>query len=76
MFGRFGPMELVLILAIALIVFGPKKLPEIGKAIGNALRNFRRHASSMADELENDGNTATKQPDTRTERPDDEAGAD
>lgn len=41
MIGRFGVLELVLVLVIALVVFGPKKLPEIGKAIGQTLREFR-----------------------------------
>ncbi|TVR32915.1 MAG: twin-arginine translocase TatA/TatE family subunit [Spirochaetaceae bacterium] len=53
MFGRIGPMELILIFAIALIIFGPKKLPEIGKAIGSAIRNFRQQSNKIADELEN-----------------------
>jgi sec-independent protein translocase protein TatA len=41
MFGRLGPVELLLILAVVLIIFGPKKLPEIGSAIGKAIQNFR-----------------------------------
>jgi TatA/E family protein of Tat protein translocase len=41
-FGNLGPTELILILAVALIVFGPKKLPEIGRGIGNALREFNK----------------------------------
>ncbi len=45
-------MELILILVIALIVFGPKKLPEIGKAIGTAMREFKKHSSKVAEELE------------------------
>ena len=53
MFGRIGPMELILIFAIALIIFGPKKLPEIGKAIGSAIRNFRQQSNKIADEFEN-----------------------
>lgn len=40
--GNLGPGELLVILAIALLVFGPKKLPEIGKGIGNALREFNK----------------------------------
>lgn len=38
--GRIGFGELVLILVIALVVFGPAKLPEIGKAVGKGLREF------------------------------------
>lgn len=36
-----GPMELVIILAIALIVLGPKKLPEVGRSIGRGMREFK-----------------------------------
>ena len=36
-----GPMELIIVLAIALIVLGPKKLPEVGKSLGNGMREFK-----------------------------------
>ena len=36
-----GPMELVLVLAIALIVLGPKKLPEVGRSLGKGMREFK-----------------------------------
>jgi sec-independent protein translocase protein TatA len=36
-----GPMELVIVLAIALIVLGPRKLPEVGRSIGNGMREFK-----------------------------------
>jgi sec-independent protein translocase protein TatA len=39
---NIGPAELILIMALALLVFGPKKLPEIGRGIGNALREFNK----------------------------------
>src|SRR5690348_8873242 len=42
MLPNLGPMELIIILGIALIVFGPKKLPEFGKSVGNALREFNK----------------------------------
>ena len=38
---NIGPMELIVILAIALIVLGPKKLPEAGKSIGRGMREFK-----------------------------------
>ena len=38
---NFGPMELIVILAIALIVLGPKKLPEVGKSLGKGMREFK-----------------------------------
>lgn len=50
MFSRLGPTELILILGIALVVFGPKKLPEIGKAMGESIRAFKDHANKVSDE--------------------------
>jgi len=40
-----GPMELIIVLAIALIVLGPKKLPEAGKSLGRGLREFKDSVS-------------------------------
>ena len=40
-----GPMELVLVLAIALIVLGPKKLPEVGRSLGKGMREFKESLS-------------------------------
>lgn len=40
-----GPFELILILAVVLLVFGPGKLPEIGKAVGNSFREFKEATS-------------------------------
>ncbi len=48
MFGKIGIGELILILAIALVIFGPAKLPEIGKVIGDTIRNFRKHSEKPA----------------------------
>lgn len=39
--GLFQPMHLIVIFAIALLVFGPKRLPELGKGLGEAIRGFR-----------------------------------
>ena len=39
--GSIGPMELIVVLAIALIVLGPKKLPEVGRSIGHGMREFK-----------------------------------
>lgn len=45
MMPNIGPMELVIVLAIALIVLGPKKLPEVGRSVGNGLREFKESIS-------------------------------
>ncbi|MEG3071103.1 MAG: twin-arginine translocase TatA/TatE family subunit [Peptococcaceae bacterium] len=50
MFPNLGMGELVLILVIALVIFGPSKLPEMGKALGKTMNEFRRaSAASFAD---------------------------
>ncbi|SCM80811.1 twin-arginine translocase TatA/TatE family subunit [Sporomusa sp. GT1] len=48
----FSMPELVLILVIALIVFGPGKLPEVGKAIGKGIQEFRRASTDIANPKE------------------------
>jgi len=54
--GLFQPMHLLVIFGIALLVFGPKKLPELGKGIGEGIRGFK---SAMKDQ-EEPIDTATK----------------
>jgi sec-independent protein translocase protein TatA len=44
-----GPLELVLILGIALLILGPGKLPEVGSALGRTIREFRRASSDIQD---------------------------
>lgn len=52
MLSNIGVPGLILILTIALIVFGPKKLPEIGSAFGKTLSEFKRTATSIIDDEE------------------------
>ena len=49
-FGRIGIWELVLILGLVLLVFGPRKLPELGRSIGRTLKEFRRSSSGFNDD--------------------------
>ncbi len=49
--GKIGLWEILLILAVALIVFGPAKLPELGRSIGNGLREFRKATSELKDSI-------------------------
>lgn len=50
--GIFQPTHLVLILIVVLIVFGPGKLPDVGKALGRTVQEFRRATSSAQEEKE------------------------
>ena len=45
-----GPMEIGLVLIIALIVFGPKKLPDLGKSLGKGIREFKGSINGETDE--------------------------
>jgi Tat protein translocase TatB subunit len=51
-FLGMGPLELLLILALALIVFGPDKLPEIARQLGRSVNQFRRMTSDVRTELQ------------------------
>jgi sec-independent protein translocase protein TatA len=46
---NIGPLELAIILIIALIVFGPKKLPELGRSLGRGIREFKGSVSGNED---------------------------
>ena len=52
MFGSIGPGELILILAIALIIFGPGKLPDAGKALGQAINEFKKASTGIQNEIQ------------------------
>ena len=55
-----GPMELIVILAIALIVLGPKKLPEVGKSLGNGIREFKESLAGESERRDEDERPAIK----------------
>lgn len=50
MFQRLGPLEIALILAILLLLFGAKRLPEIGRSMGKSIREFRGATKGLADD--------------------------
>ena len=53
-FGSLGFTEIAFILILALLIFGPKRLPEIGKTIGKGLAEFRRASNDLRRTLENE----------------------
>jgi sec-independent protein translocase protein TatA len=52
MFGTIGMPEMMMIFLVALVLFGPKKLPELGKTIGKAITEFRRASSDLKSSFE------------------------
>lgn len=60
--GNLGPGELVVILIVALIFLGPKKLPDVGKSIGKALREFNKARSDFMETINSEVYTDTASP--------------
>jgi len=52
MFGSIGMPEMLIILVIALIIFGPRKLPELGKSLGKSLAEFKKASNELRNTLE------------------------
>ncbi len=76
MFGRLGTTELLIILGIILIIFGPSKLPEIGKSIGKGIREFKSASKDLKDSINvdiddtsNEGQAAPKKPEPVEAKP-------
>ena len=69
--GLFQPMHLLVILVIALIVFGPKRLPELGAGLGKSLREFKKALSAEPEKppVEDKTLNTMKSEETKTEPP-------
>lgn len=52
MFGPIGMPEMIIIMVIALIIFGPRKLPELGRSLGRSLAEFKRASNELRHTLE------------------------
>ena len=55
-----GPLELVIVLVIALVILGPKRLPEVGKSIGNGMREFKDAIAGNSKDEDDDEITTLK----------------
>jgi len=64
--GLFQPMHLLVIFFIALLVFGPKKLPELGKGIGEGIRALKEGMKDGASETPKSTSTEVKNPDVKS----------
>jgi sec-independent protein translocase protein TatA len=58
MLGNIGPLEIIVVLIIALVVFGPKRLPELGSSLGRGIREFRNTVSG--DKSDDDDDSEVK----------------
>lgn len=65
---RIGPQELIVVLIIVLVIFGPKNLPKLGKMFGKTMKNFKE---GMDDDDEEES-TTTKKAETKAEKSDEE----
>ncbi|MEO8440109.1 MAG: twin-arginine translocase TatA/TatE family subunit [Spartobacteria bacterium] len=63
--SNFGGPDLIIILLIVLVLFGAKKLPELAKGMGQAVKEFQKAKDEFSDELHNAGNTPADKPDVR-----------
>jgi len=67
-----GVSELLFILLLALLLFGPRKLPELGRSLGRALAEFRRASSELRATIENEVRSLEQQTQLDTSQPDDQ----
>ena len=54
MFGSMGMSELIIILVIALIIFGPRKLPELGRSLGKSIGEFKKASNELRNTLDDE----------------------
>ena len=67
-FFGIGPMEIILILIIGLIIFGPGKLPQIGRDLGKALRSFKKATTDLSAEVSRELEEEKKEIDSDTKQ--------
>jgi sec-independent protein translocase protein TatA len=63
-----GPLELIIVLVIVLVIFGPKRLPGLGRSLGSGMREFKDSLSGKRDEGEKDQLTAEPESESESER--------
>jgi sec-independent protein translocase protein TatA len=72
-FETIGPLELLIVLGIVLLIFGPKRLPGLGRQLGSSMREFRDSIRGKADEDDDEAVDSRRQATAALGRPEDEA---
>jgi TatA/E family protein of Tat protein translocase len=70
MFGPIGMPELIVIMVIALIIFGPRKLPELGRSLGRSLNEFKRASNELKHTLDEEIRVEEQRSTERQQPPD------
>lgn len=68
-----GPGEIAIVFGLALLIFGPKKLPELGKALGQGIGNFKRSLTDAQSEMANAMKVSEKQAESASHNSEEEA---
>jgi sec-independent protein translocase protein TatA len=66
-----GPLELVIVLVIALVIFGPKRLPDLGKSLGTGMREFKDSLTGSSKDDDDDPSALKPAPTDDPAKPDD-----
>ena len=67
--GSIGPLELAIVAIIALVIFGPKRLPELGKSLGSGMREFKASISGERDDAPPEIENGVEEPPVEDDEP-------
>ena len=65
---NIGPLEIIIVLVIVLVIFGPKRLPDLGRSLGTSMREFKDSVTGKDDDKEIDSGDAKKPEPVHTEK--------